>query len=361
MSNFGFKLLLIGMKIIQNSQMKKVIILQNYVPHYRKPIYNELGLRFDVTLLHSGSPSVTEYDHYKEIIVKSYKIGKFYLQRGVIKALRVNKYDSIIAMFDLAWINYILINFIYPKKIIYWGHRYSSSMMVNLCRTIIMKNCRANILYSEIEVNRMAESGIDKRKIFIAHNTLSVPNKGDCSNNFKDRFIFVGRAQKRKRVDMLIRAFKNALSKLEAETKLYIVGDGKENERLKELVKNLGLNERVIFTGAIHDNFELKTYFSKSYAYISPGPVGLGLLHSFAYGVPVVTLDYGKHGPEYHNIIDNENGLLFNDINELERIIINLEKNKKNAIRLGSNAFKHYNNNRNIKIMVDGLVQAIDY
>lgn len=341
--------------------MKKVIFLLNYVPHYRKPVYNELGSKYDVTILHSGSPSATENDNYKEIIVKSYQIGKFYLQIGVLKTLRANNYDSIIAMFDLAWISYILINFIYPGRIIYWGHRYSSNRSANLLRTLIMKTCRSNILYSDIEVNRMAASGIDERKIFIAHNTLLVPNKEDCSNNSKDRFIFVGRAQKRKRVDMLITAFKNILNKLDSETKLYVVGDGKENERLKEIVKNLELTGRVIFTGAVHDNAELKTYFSKSYAYISPGPVGLGLLHSFAYGVPVVTLDYGKHGPEYHNIIDNENGLLFNNINELERIIVNLEKNKKNTTRLGSNAFNHYNNNRNIKIMVDGLVQAIDY
>jgi len=341
--------------------MKKVIILQNYVPHYRKPIYNELGLKYDVTILHSGNPSIIENDSYKEIIVKSQKIWKFHLQCGVIKTLRANKYDTIIAMFDLAWISYILINFIYPRKIIYWGHRYSSNSIVNSFRTIMMKISKANILYSQIEVERMIVSGIDKKKIFIAHNTMLVPNKENCSNNLKDRFIFVGRAQKRKKVDLLITAFSNILNELQSDTKLYIIGEGEENDSLKEIVNKLSINERVIFTGAIHDNALLKTHFSKSYAYISPGPVGLGVLHSFAYGVPVVTLDYGKHGPEYHNIIDNENGLLFNDLNELESLILNLEKNKNNTIRLGSNAFNQYNNKRNIKVMVDGLIQAINY
>ena len=46
--------------------MKKVLILQNYVPHYRKPVYNELGMKYDVTILHSGNKSVTENDCYKE-------------------------------------------------------------------------------------------------------------------------------------------------------------------------------------------------------------------------------------------------------------------------------------------------------
>jgi glycosyltransferase involved in cell wall biosynthesis len=331
------------------------------VPHYRKPVYNQLGLKYNLTLLHSGNPSVTEVDNYNEIIVGYKKISKFYFQKNIIKILKDNKYDVIIAMFDPAWISYMVINFIFPNKIIYWGHRYSSNIFVNLFRTIMMRICRSNILYSDIEVERMIASGIDRKKIFIANNTMLIPNKENCSNNLKDRFVFVGRAQKRKKVDLLITAFSNILNELQSDTKLYIIGEGKENDSLKEIVNKLSINERVIFTGAIHDNALLKMHFSKSYAYISPGPVGLGVLHSFAYGVPVVTLNYGKHGPEYHNIIDNENGLLFNDINELERIIVNLEKNKNNTIRLGSNAFNHYNNKRNIKVMVNGLIQAINY
>lgn len=224
-----------------------------------------------------------------------------------------------------------------------------------------MKICRSNILYSEIEVARMVASGIDEKKIFVAHNTMLITNKENCSNNLKDRFIFVGRAQKRKKVDLLIKAFSNVLKELQSNTKLYIIGEGEENNKLKKIVNKLSLNKKVIFTGAIHDHAELKTYFSKSYAYISPGPVGLGVLHSFAYGVPVVTLNYGKHGPEYNNIIDNENGILLNDLNELERMIVNLEKNKNNTISLGSNAFNHYNNKRNLKVMVNGLIQAINY
>jgi len=264
-------------------------------------------------------------------------------------------------MFDPAWISYMLINFIFPNKIVYWGHRYSSNFFINLFRTLIIRTCKSNILYSEKEVERMIASGVDEKKIFIAHNTMLIPNQENCSNVLKDRFIFVGRAQKRKKVDLLITAFSNILNKLPSTIKLYIIGEGEENHNLKSYVKKLSLNDRIIFTGKIHDDTELKKHFSKSYAYISPGPVGLGVLHSFSYGVPVVTLDYGKHGPEFSNIIDQENGLLFNNLNELESIMINLVKNKKNTKRLASNAFSHYNTKRNINVMVDGIIEAINY
>ena len=239
------------------------------MPHYRKPVYNQLGLKYNLTLLHSGNPSVTEFDYYNEIIVGYKKISKFYFQKNIIKILKDNKYDVIIAMFDPAWISYMVINFIFPNKIIYWGHRYSSNIIVNLFRTIMMRICRSNILYSDIEVERMITSGIDRKKIFIANNTMLIPNKENCSNNLKDRFVFVGRAQKRKKVDLLITAFSNILNELQSDTKLYIIGEGKENDSLKEIVNKLSINERVIFTGAIHDNALLKMHFSKSYAYIS--------------------------------------------------------------------------------------------
>lgn len=341
--------------------MKKVIILQNLVPHYRKPIYNQLCSKYDITILHSGKPSITKNDKYKEIIVEYKKIFRFYFQKNVVEILKKNKYDTIIAMFDLAWVSYIIINFIFPNKIIYWGNRYSNNFLANSFRNFMMRRCKANILYSEVEVEQMIASKIEKEKIFIAHNTILVTNQEDCSNDLKNCFIFVGRSQKRKKVEMLILAFSNVLKKIPPNVILYIIGEGEDNIRLKKMATDLGVNDKVIFTGAIYDQNKLKKYFRKSYAYISPGPVGLGVLHSFSYGVPVVTLDYGKHGPEYQNIIHNQNGILFNNIDQLENIIIKLIEDKIYTRRLGSNAFEQYNKNRNINVMVKGLIEAIDY
>lgn len=343
------------------NHLKKVIILQNLVPHYRKPVYNALGKQFDVTLLHSGKHTVKEGDNYKEIIVPCKRVSKFYVQSNVYKTLRKNNYDVIIAMFDLAWINYMMLNFFYLKKIIYWGHRYSQNTMANMVRNFIMKRCKAVVLYSEVEVEEMMRVGIKKEQIFIAHNTMLISNHGDCSHEEKDRFIFVGRAQKRKRVDMLIDSFSRILERIPEHINLYIIGAGKENELLKKQIEELRLQDRVIFTGAIHDDEALKEYFKKSFAYVSPGPVGLGVLHSFAYGVPTITMNYGKHGPEYQNIEDGVNGLVFSTEEELDVILLKLIQDKKGTQMMGANAYLHYSENRSVKVMVKGLVDAINY
>jgi glycosyltransferase involved in cell wall biosynthesis len=71
--------------------------------------------------------------------------------------------------------------------------------------------------------------------------------------------ITVGRLHVEKRVDMLIRAFK-ILTKSCPNLHLVIGGTGEEEENLKHLVQNLGLNDKVTFAGFIPDE-QLSAYY----------------------------------------------------------------------------------------------------
>ncbi len=64
--------------------MKKILILQPVILHYRKLLYNELSKYYDVTVLHSGDTSIEKDDNYHEIITKLHKVGAFFLQSGVL-------------------------------------------------------------------------------------------------------------------------------------------------------------------------------------------------------------------------------------------------------------------------------------
>ena len=341
--------------------MIKLLILQNLVPHYRKPVYNELSKYYDVTVLHSGKKSVEENDYYKEIVVPSRSIGPFILQSGIMNGVRKGQYDVVIAMADLHWIcNFIVHFFAKHVRFLYWGHRYSKYPFINILRDYFIRISDGVILYSEGEVKKMLSRGIPASKIFIAHNTMHVPNHSDGSGVPKDSFIFSGRAQKRKKIDVLIRAFKEVLGRIPDNTKINIIGAGDENDNLKNLTEHLGLSDRVIFRGEIADHAKLKHYFQKAYAYVSPGPVGLGVLHSFAYGVPVVTHYCEKHGPEFDNLVNGENALLYNTYEELKEILVSLCKDKELSKRLGQNSYKKYSEERNIHKMVASFRNAIE-
>ena len=342
--------------------LKKILILQNKIPHYRKAVYNRLSEFYDVTVLHSGDKSVNEKDKYKEKIVENKKIWKFNIQKNIIQEITDNKYDAIIAMFDIAWINNIVALYARDKKtkFIWWGHRYSKKYIVNIIRNYLMKNADAHLLYSDKEINDMVKSGIRRESIFVANNTIEVKNHGFCKECKKKSFLFVGRAQKRKRVDLLLKAFATIKDELSNYITIDIVGEGAENKILKQLARELNIEERVCFHGAITEEEELKPLFEKAFAYISPGPVGLGVLHSLAYGVPVVTHKYEYHGPEFDNLT-SKNSIVYENHNELPNILLEFAKNNELSYRLGKNAYEHYKNFRTIDNMIKGFLDAINY
>ena len=77
------------------------------------------------------------------------------------------------------------------------------------------------------------------------------------------------------------------------------------------------------------------------------------------YGVPYVTHRDAITGGEIFNIRNGENGILMNDFNELESIILEATADADKFIQMGDNAEKYYYENRTVEAMVDGFMQAI--
>lgn len=299
-------------------------------------------------------------DRYEEKIYPKLKIGKFHLQKGVIQELRKGNFSAAILMFDLWWLANILAILVIKKiPIIYWGHRYGGNSFANFLRDIFMRFSSGIILYTSEDTKRMVLRGIPPKKIFVAHNTIEVKNHSDNSHFAKDSFLYVGRSQERKQLDVLLVAFSEVADLIPSDIKINIVGSGLENNVLKKLSEELGISQRVVFHGEVLDERELKHFFQSAYAYISPGHVGLGILHSFAYGVPVVTSANKVHAQEYFNLKHGQNCLLFYNTEELKQQLVLLCTDKKLSQKLGQEGYKLYANERRIENMVDGINSAI--
>jgi len=146
---------------------------------------------------------------------------------------------------------------------------------------------------------------LKKKKIYPIYNPYL---KKIYKNTINKRYNFIistGRLVKQKDFHNLIIAFNIIKNKI-PNYKLIIIGDGQLKKQLQNLVDNLGLNKRIIFTGW---KVKLEKYYINSKLFILNSLYeGLGnvLIDAANYNLPIITtncnsgpkeiIDYGKGG-----------------------------------------------------------------
>ena len=347
---------------MSGSGKKKILIVQGYIPHYRVPVFDRLGREsgLDVTVLHSGAASISEDTHYHEIIVKEHHIGPLRYQEQL--AMLGKNYDVVIAMFDMRYLS--MIQFLLNASntaVILWGHGFGNREWVNALRFKLLEKADALLLYDSSAKKGFLDRGLPEDRIFVAHNTVHVDTSVDWTVP-RSQFLFVGRFTPRKKVQDLIKAYHHAKPRLPDETKVHIIGWGDQLAELEALAESLKVSDSVIFHGKVTDQEKLKAYFAQALAVVSPGHVGLSVLHSFAHGVPVITTDHSEHAPEVSNLNDGNNGLFYDgSVQQLAEAMVQLASDPARALEMGKNARNHYENNRTIDKMSAGFTNAIEY
>lgn len=139
-----------------------------------------------------------------------------------------------------------------------------------------------------------------KEEIRIINNGIDIENfrKSESKKNIENKDLFrilcVTRITPRKGVRYLIEAFKN-LSGNNDGISLKIIGDGDEKKELQELVKNLGIQNKVEFTGLVSHE-KLPPYFSEADVFVLPSlneGMSNSMLEALASGLPLVATDTG--------------------------------------------------------------------
>lgn len=336
----------------------RILIIQESIPHYRIAFFNMIALQADLTVMHAGRR--TEGVLFSEYQIELKRFKGFLYVPGLIRMIRDGRYNCCVIAFDLHWLQlpFLVYRQRSENRLLLWGHRYSSIKLINKIRLSLLKRSSGCILYNAEEQLRLEKDGVPRDKIYIAENTINIVNSKNFSSNSKSSFLYVGRAQSRKRVDLLLIEFKRVKSRLPSGTKVRIVGEGEENIRLVKLCERLDLVDHVDFLGKITDDNELAELFSEAYAYVSPEAIGLGAQHSFAYGVPVITSKNGYVGAEYSNLSHGVNCFLYENQSDLGEYLVKVSTDLKLMTELGNNAFDLYGEKLSIKRMVEGFMKS---
>jgi len=197
-----------------------------------------------------------------------------------------------------------------------WLFRFSNNLSLPLL-TSLEKKIYKNAIIINPDSTRTAEIikkefGINEEKIRIIppptdFSKLNKNNEVKIKLDF-DYILFVGRLDKRKNLEVLLKAFKN-LNKNLTQLKLVILGDGPEKINLEEETRKMGIAKDVIFTGFQPDDVKVDYLKQAKVFVLSSAQEGFGivLVEALGVGVPVVSTDCG--GPS-DIVEDGKNGYL---------------------------------------------------
>lgn len=301
-----------------------IVMVQTVVPDYRTSFYAELASRLgpQFTLL-AGSEDwerdvrTTGSVAYRSVRNVFIAHRRLLWQVGTLRPML----GADVAVLSLnpriltSWIGLIGRRAM-RRRTVLWGHawpRRGRHSWTDKLRAIMRKLAHTIIVYSETEAADLAAAapGID---VVAAPNALY--RYGELGpprpvTGLPTDIVCVGRLSRSKAPGLLLEAFEQAIDSLPADVRLVYVGDGPLREILESRTEHLGLRNRVVFAGHISTLDELRTVYSRAIASAAPGEVGLSLIQSHGFGVPMIMSWLPGHGPEIEAAEDGVNVITF--------------------------------------------------
>ena len=377
-----------------NLKKPRILFTHHTAMWYRKPFFRKLSKIYDVKFLFTNVEGYNKtYDtdlsgKIEGLEGVNYEVSKNY-SRIAFGAIRetLGGYDIFVGgSWDTATdvietLFYFIIVKLKRKPFILWREDWDWNVksfkrsFVKSFAGFIGRNVDAILVPGPKHREFFTKLGVSEDKIFIMPNVSNIElsdkdheNKEKIKEklglNDKKVILYVGRLIDLKGVDYLIKAF-DKLSKKMENAVLIIVGDGPEKGKLESLVKDLNIENRVIFMGNI-ENELLGAYYLLSNVFVLPSittyyadACPLVVNEAMYFGKPVITSD--AVGTTF--MIENDkNGYVVPERNSeklgeaINKVLSNHELEKKmgeESKKLIKKSFKYEN-------MIEGFNAAVD-
>ena len=201
-------------------------------------------------------------------------------------------------------------------------------------------SCAQLIVPSQKTADELSSYGIEKNMNVIGtglvldrfspqHRNEEIIQDIKKTYDLDDHFVilFLGRIAQEKSIDVLIEAMEDIIKERE-DALLLIVGGGPSLSMLKDLVKEKGLEDCVIFTGP-KDSKLVPQYYHVADAFVSASTSetqGLTYIEAMASGLPV----FARYDRNLEDVIKNgENGFFFETKEELIEELVSFDEEDK--------------------------------
>jgi len=367
----------------------KLALQQRVFPLYRAPFFDLLASACENGMsLFTGLPRLSEgITTTNQLQNSNYKLGEnihlfngnFYLcyQRGIINWLENWNPDALIMEANPRYLSTAsAVKWMHRrnKPVIGWGlgspplgppqflRKWGGSegkvaSLRQTKRLSFLRQFDALIAYSQRGADEYAQLGFPHDKIFVAHNSgMPAPSSPLPSRpstfGIRPGILFVGRLQARKRVDLLLRA----CSQLVSKPSLIIIGDGPERASLESLAREIYPSAE--FIGARH-GAELKAYFMEADLFVLPGTGGLAVQEAMSYGLPVIV---AQGDGTQDDLVREENGWQIQP-NDFEALVLTIKDALSDVARLrkmGEESYRIVAEEINIEKMVGTFVKVLN-
>lgn len=360
----------------------KILFIHNTLMWYRMEFFKLVNDRYDLKLVFSHMQVIRDiYDGSADDNIRSLEDvnveildNKHGFARGLISKL-FSDYDVVVggswdSMQELIESLFILIiSKLRRKKLIIWREdwdwpRKPSAKQKVLDRFIkLLVGSADGILVPGSLHRQYFEKFTSKDKIHI------MPNVSNISSNIRKidkednrQILYVGRLIKRKGVIYLIKAFQLLKEKID-DAHLIIIGDGEEEDCLKEYVRKNNI-DNVTFCGKV-DNDELKKYYVNCNLVVVPSinyqmgdPWVFVLNEAMYYSNPMIVSDAVGAGKD----MIRDNGIIVEEqnVDELYEAMLRIIGDYDLQRSMGERSYEIIKNEYQYSNMIDSFVECVE-
>ncbi|MGN1317781.1 MAG: glycosyltransferase family 4 protein [Lachnospirales bacterium] len=343
---------------------KKVLLISNYIFHYRQKVYNYF------------------YDRFKEdgyefsVLSNEYQNAGFNLKfkaycepfsvKGYIKKIKEIKPDAVILFLHLK--DKIELPIIYYCKakgipVIFWNKGLSDTDPNNKIKNMIYHHihnlCDALITYTPDMISNFKNK--NRKKLFVAYNTV------DCSDINKDKYnpseirkkygikedkviLYVSRMKESKKIDVLLDSFANVDG-----VAVVAMGAGMTDE----LQKKFDSAPNLYYLGQKYGE-EGNEVWAIGTVFSIPVSCGLGINEAIYWNMPIVTMN-GFQPPEIYYLKNGKNGIIAENEKEYKEKMLELLYDDDAINNMRKEAQKVYYEECGIDRMYQGFIDALRY
>ncbi|MBQ7736572.1 MAG: glycosyltransferase family 4 protein [Oscillospiraceae bacterium] len=344
--------------------MKKILLISNYVFHYRQKNYNYFAERF----ARDGYEFHVLANEFQDVgypfRFRAYSLP--FSVKGYTQKIREIGPDFVILFLhlkdriEIPVMRWCLKNNI---PVIFWNKGVSSTdphnPLKNALYHYIHNRCSALITYTPEMISNFR--GKNRGKLFVAYNTV------DCHDVDRSKYdrttlrekygireskvvLYVSRMRKDKRIEVLLDAMAN-----QPDVAVAAMGDG----MTPELQAKFDTAPNLYYLGQRYGE-EGSEVWAMGDVFSVPVNVGLGINEALFWGMPVVTMR-GFQPPEIYYLKEGKTGYVAFDESDYKEKLLALLNDEKKLAEMKKACEKEYETEASIDRMYQGFIDAVRY